>query len=253
MELLKLIILFTGPLMAGLLAFRLKDIPKQYIDVTLTFSGSYLLGITAIELIPSLFSHLDQDQYISIGVFLLAGFFIQIILDLFSKGIEHGHMHLHGEPGKFFFLSITIGLCLHAFLEGIPLADGHGHHHHHHDHGHGGESLLFAIVLHKLPAAFAYVTILTFGNLSRKQIIGLLLLFVSMSPLSLLLVESAQFMNLLSSIDPHAIDYLIALVVGSFLHISTTILFESSTKMHSFSKIKMLGIGLGVLVAYLTV
>lgn len=248
---LKVAILFFGPLLAGLLAFRVKNLEKKYIDLMLAFSGSYLLGITAIELIPHLFGHQHEAHGhvhfdYSVGLFILIGFLLQIVLDLFSKGVEHGHIHAHENPKKGFVVSITFGLCMHAFLEGIPL----GSHQHFHDHS---ETLLAAIVLHKLPAAFALVSILFYSNIKKSAIYASLILFTLMSPLSMLLMELIEDGSIFQSIDEHTINNIFAIVVGSFLHISTTILFESSSKMHSFSPIKVASIVLGVLVAYLTV
>lgn len=242
----KAIILFIAPLMVGLSAFKIKKYDQKYIKLMLAFSGSYLLGITVIELIPSLFRHQHGHFDFSIGIFMLIGFLIQIVLDVFSKGVEHGHMHTHDNAKKGFITSVTFGLCLHAFMEGIPLG-GHEHFHNH------SESLLAAIALHKLPAAFALVTILLHSNKNQKLILLSLFLFALMSPLSMLLMDSIESFGLVEKLGEHTLDYIFAIVIGSFLHISTTILFESSSKMHSFSFTKVIAIIAGVLVAYLTV
>ena len=77
----------------------------------IAFSGAYLFAITVLHLIPEIY-HTNTDG-IYIGLFILIGFFLQIILEHFSQGIEHGHEHehLHGSVP----VSMMIGLCIHAF------------------------------------------------------------------------------------------------------------------------------------------
>jgi uncharacterized membrane protein YjjP (DUF1212 family) len=66
-----------------------------------------------------------------------------------------------------------------------------------------------------------------------------------MSPMGAL---SSGFVHQL--IPSYVFDYLLAFVIGTFLHISTTILFESSEK-HAFPKAKLLAIILGISAALL--
>src|SRR3546814_1205558 len=78
---------------------------------------------------------------------LFRSFAFQIILEQFSGGIEHGHIHIH-DPTPAFPYAIMVSLCVHAFLEAMPLQ---GHHH---------EELLWGISLHHIPAAFVLGSIL---------------------------------------------------------------------------------------------
>src|SRR3546814_8946536 len=64
-----------------------------------------------------------------------------------------------------------ISLCLHAILEGMPLAAGHQ------------AALTFGIALHHIPAAFALGSLLINTSLSRQKITLLLALFAIMTPL----------------------------------------------------------------------
>jgi hypothetical protein len=61
---------------------------------------------------------------------------IQIILEFFSKGAEHGHTHGHVNMSHIPWL-LFISLCIHAFLEGFPVS-------HHQD-------LAVGIAIHHLP------------------------------------------------------------------------------------------------------
>jgi zinc transporter ZupT len=131
-----------------------------------------------------------------------------------------------------------IGLCLHAFLEGMPLGGGDaGHSHHGHSHSHGLEPLLLGIVLHKYPVAMVFLAMLLNSGLAKAKAFGLLAVFAAMAPLGTLLsgVEMVGQYNRES----------LAIVIGIFLHVSTTILFESS-EGHRFNAYKMIAIAAGL-------
>src|SRR5438034_553385 len=66
-----------------------------------------------------------HESTLYLGSLILAGFFVQIALDYFSRGLEHGHAHhLHGRLP----VGMMAGLCLHAFLEAIALGNPLTHH-----------------------------------------------------------------------------------------------------------------------------
>jgi len=66
---------------------------SKFKQLLLGFSGSFLLSITLIELLPNLFEQgLDRRL---ISLIILGGILLQMILESFSKGAEHGHAHLN--------------------------------------------------------------------------------------------------------------------------------------------------------------
>ena len=204
------------------------------LKLLIAFSGAYLLSITALHLLPEVFTGDDRGAYF--GSFILAGFFIQVMLEYLSGGIEHGHAHTHRSAGL--PVGLMIGLCLHAFLEGMPLGGGDaGHSHHGHSHSHGLEPLLLGIVLHKYPVAMVFLAMLLNSGLAKAKAFGLLAVFAAMAPLGTLLsgVEMVGQYNRES----------LAIVIGIFLHVSTTILFESS-EGHRFNAYKMMAIAAGL-------
>ncbi len=204
------------------------------LKLLIAFSGAYLLSITALHLLPEVFTGDDRGAYF--GSFVLVGFFIQVMLEHFSSGIEHGHAHTHRSAGL--PVGLMIGLCLHAFLEGMPLGGGDaGHSHHGHSHSHGLEPLLLGIVLHKYPVAMVFLAMLLNSGLGKAKAFGLLAVFAAMAPLGTLLsgVEMVGQYNRES----------LAIVIGIFLHVSTTILFESS-EGHRFNAYKMMAIAAGL-------
>ncbi|MDT0643309.1 ZIP family metal transporter [Zunongwangia sp. F363] len=189
----------------------------------LSFSGAYLLSVTVFELLPEVY----QSSSANIGIFIMLGLLLQIVLEFVSKGVEHGHMHHQEEAGKFPFLLLT-SLSLHALLEGFPI----------HDHGH----LLHGVVIHKIPVAAILSVFLMRSKMSKLAIFLFLTFFALMTPLGSWLQENFEFLQQYSA-------PINAVVIGIFLHVSTTILFESA-KNHSFNISKLAVIILGILLAY---
>lgn len=195
----------------------------------LSFSGAYLLSVTILHLLPEVYEHTSGGST-KIGIFILAGILIQSVLESFSKGAEHGHIHIHTD-GKKFPTLLFVSLCLHAFSEGLPI--------HHAD-----DNLLWAIVVHKIPIAIVLTTFLIQTKYSKKIVLSFLFFFALMSPLGVLLGDKiAFFTNYYTEIT--------ALIIGVFLHISTIILFESSEN-HKFNLQKFIAILLGILLTIFT-
>lgn len=234
-------VMFVSVLSAGLLFFGFRKSNTTFLKLSLAFTGAYLFAISMVHLIPGVYSS-DTKH---IGYFILAGFFLQLILEYFSEGIEHGHIHVHHHHHKTAFpFAMMIGLCIHSFLEGMPLSGHFGEM----DHGHN-HSLMTGILLHHLPVAFALVSMLSQSGISKKWTIINLIVFAAMAP------AGAAFSSLLSVTEVMNIsnyfNHIMAVVIGIFLHISTTILFESGAD-HRFNLYKLLVIVFGAGLAMLT-
>ena len=106
--------------------FRL-DAPR-HIKLVNAFTGAFLLSLTLLHLLPELYHGHEGDQPVNallIGGLMLAGFFVQVALDVISMGVEHGHSHpLHGRMP----IGVVAGLCLHAFVEAMALGNAQHHH-----------------------------------------------------------------------------------------------------------------------------
>lgn len=230
MESWQLILLFGSSLLGGLGIFLFKKDNSNRLKLVLSFSGAYLFAITVLHLMPDVYSSGNPQ----IGLFILGGFLLQIFMEQFSEGIEHGHIHKHSHKHFVFPLGIMISLCLHAFLEGMPLAKGQH------------IELVYGIALHHIPAAFALGSVLMENKLSKFSISSLLILFALMSPLGYWLsFEIGQ--GAIGNIEVY-FDRIMGVVIGIFLHISTTILFESSVD-HKFNLKKVVAVLLGVSIA----
>jgi zinc and cadmium transporter len=203
------------------------------------FAGGYLLTLTLLHLLPELYhEHAapGRDTHLLIGLLILAGFFVQIALDYFSMGIEHGHAHHFHHRLPF---GIIVGLCLHAFLEATALGDTHSHHD-----GASRQLLLWSIIIHNYPVSIALFGMLLHSGMSRGKALGLLALFAAMAPAGMLVSAHTPL--------AHYSRELMAVVIGIFMHISTTILFETS-ESHRFNAQKALAIGVGIGLGVLSV
>ena len=211
-------ILFFSVLIGGSLGFLTNGVPKEKLNYFLSFSAAYILGITALDLIPMTFDGTNPK----IGIWLLVGFLIQLLLEYISGGVEHGHLHTHIHKSSY-AIQVLIGLSLHAFIEGLPVSGSHelAHHHEHIT----GNHYLMAIVLHKAPAAFVLVALFFVNKYKKSLIITCLLIFSTMTPLGV-------YVGHIIHPDPELIRIFMSIVIGSFLHISTTILFESDQSGH---------------------
>lgn len=223
------------------LLFRPKD--KRKIKVLISFAGAYIFTITVLHLLPEAYGAttvapaflVRNDPGFSIGLLVLFGFFVQLLLEFFSHGIEHGHAH-HDHSGTI-PLGMMFGLCVHAFIEGMPLGGHLGHEH-------SGRMLLAGIIIHNIPVSIVLLTMLLHNGVAQKKALVWMLVFALMSPLGAGLSDVAGDLSKYS-------HEMMAVVIGIFLHISTTILFESSDE-HRFNRLKILAIAIGAGIAVLT-
>ena len=215
------------PLLSVLIGFfiaiALKPRAKKNLKLLLAFSGSFLLSLTVIHLLPEVYEAHNHN----VGIFIMLGILFQIILEFFSKGAEHGHVHGHDKMTQMPWL-LFISLCIHALLEGFPV----GHHH----------ELALGIAIHHLPIAIILTTFFLNAELNKTALFLFMLTFAVMTPLG----------TFISDIFPRLGYYyneITAVVIGILFHISSTIIFESS-EGHKFNIAKISMIILGVVLAY---
>ncbi|HCY81640.1 MAG TPA: ZIP family metal transporter [Xanthomarina gelatinilytica] len=212
-------------LIGALIVLVLKQKRSLFTKLLLSFSGAFLLALTLFDLLPEVYHHLDAKLT---GLYIMFGILLQIILEFFSKGAEHGHIHIHKDNTQFPWL-LFISLCIHSFLEGFPI-------HQHND-------MVYGVLIHKIPIATLITSFLVQSNYSKMQIAGFLIFFAAMTPLG-------TFISNNTSLAEQHIYIINAIVIGIFFHISTVILFESS-EGHKFNMSKLLAIIFGVAIAYL--
>ena len=194
----------------------------------LSFSGAFLFATLLTHMLPEIFEHGNWNM----GWWIMLGFAIQLLLDHLSEGLEHGHFHT--KASKVPWLAIS-GLLLHAFLEGMPLASSGAS-----GHNHATGGFLWAIALHKLPIALLVTGALRKSGVRLSTLLGVLLLFAFATPAGALTVNTIP-------VEQWSLQ-LLAVAVGILLHVSTTILFESSQN-HRFNAVKLIFVLAGMLLA----
>lgn len=234
------LLLFCTVLGAGWLTRLVPTVRTAWMKPLLAFSGAYLFTLTITHLLPEALVLEDTHR---IGYFVLAGFFGQLLLEVFSQGIEHGHVHNHtAHAGHVPFL-LLFSLVIHSFLEGsilvkipeaTPVNDAF-------------YAILAGIALHHIPAAFALMAALMLRLGSFRRALPYLLLFALAAPAGIIFSNYFVLSELMRGGWYAA---LLGFVAGNFLHVSTTILFETSPE-HKLNLPKLLAtfIGTGLALA----
>ncbi|MEZ4837668.1 ZIP family metal transporter [Flavobacterium sp.] len=233
------IITFSAVILGFFIALFLKPQKKKNIKLLLAFSGAFLLSLTVLHLLPELFEdahHVHDGEYVDsiipVGVFIMIGILFQIVLEFFSKGAEHGHVHVHtdenNEVHQIPWL-LFISLCIHALLEGFPI--------------HENTNLAYGIAVHHFPIAIILTLFFVNAKMNKWMVFAFMFAFALMTPLGTLLAEQLHFAQ-------HYSKEISAIVVGILFHISSTIIFESNED-HKFNLAKITMIVLGFLLAFL--
>lgn len=230
-------------LITGIIFLTLK-IKTQNLRFLLAFSAAYLFTISVTHLLPECY---EGSNAKSIGLFILVGFFIQIFLEYFSTGIEHGHTHAHSDSCKKHLpLGMIVGLYLHSLLEGLPIYQSGIIQENLNSVLSTQQSLVFGITVHNIPIAIAFVTLLLEHKTSKLKTVMLLIGFALMAPLGCLVSY------MLNSIGVQNYDGFLklsfAVVIGIFLHISTAIMFETGEN-HKYNLAKIVSMIAGVVLA----
>jgi len=204
---------------------------KHNSKLLLTFSGAYFLAMTVLEILPQVYGHPSaDDNHHSIGLYVLFGVVVQYILETISKGVEHGHIHLHKKEQ--FPIGIFSGLFLHSIIEGIPVATSDSH------------DFMWAIFVHNIPVSMILYSSLSQHTPSYFKRFLFMTLFALAAPMG-------YFLGKHTIISNYSLE-MSAIVSGIFLHISTVILFETN-EGHQFNLKKFGSIIVGFILAYITV
>ncbi|KAB2814712.1 ZIP family metal transporter [Phaeocystidibacter luteus] len=226
------LVFFLSVWVGVLLASVIRKNASLGTSILLAFSGAFLFSVSVLHLIPELYeghSHMP-------GLFILIGFISQFLMDFLSRGVEHGHHHSSDVMRGALPVGIFVGLFVHAFLEGLPTF------------GMDDVSLrgfVIAVALHKVPVAMVLYLLLREANVSGMKLWSSMLLFSAMAPLgSITMSYFPSIQEWMPEIN--------AFVIGIFLHVSTTILYESS-KDHKFNVRKLVVVITGAVLAWITI
>ncbi len=228
------LILISSIVLGAATVFGLHLTDARRVKVLNAFTGAYLIALVMLHLLPDLYE-VEPGVTVKpliIGGFILFGFFLQIAMDSISMGIEHGHAHeIHGRMA----FGILAGLCIHAFVEALALGQSPDHQTAH-DHA-AHHFLLVSVVVHNYPISIALLGMLLQSGMRRSSALMCLGLFAIMAPIGM-------FVSSFTGLADYS-RYLMAIVIGIFMHISTTILFESEDH-HRFPLGKMFAVLVGL-------
>lgn len=187
----------------------------------LIFSAGFLITICLNEVFPQVYTS-NTDH---IGLFVIGGVLLQMILEGLTKGFEHGHFHHHDQQSIIPY-ALMLGLFIHAFIEGLPLATQNT----------VFSPYLAGILVHNIPISFI-LGVYLFKDKKTSWSLIIISLFALSSPLGVFLGRyfTADFQ-----------PYFLAIVGGIFLHISAVIIFESN-KNHKIDWMKIFLVILGVI------
>ncbi|MDR2221396.1 MAG: ZIP family metal transporter [Flavobacteriaceae bacterium] len=233
---------FVAVIIGYLIAIVLQPKNKKNLKLLMAFSGSFLLTLTVTHLLPDVYSfdshgientitsdhgHSHNSGNAVIGIFIMVGIVFQIVLEYFSKGAEHGHVHVHDKLDKIPWL-LFISLCIHALFEGMPVSQH--------------QELAWGIGIHHLPIAVILTAFFVNAAMDKKLVLFFMVVFSLMTPLGTLISSNVPFLN-------QYYAEISAIVVGILFHISSTIIFESNED-HKFNISKLIAIIIGVIAAY---
>ncbi|WP_317898782.1 ZIP family metal transporter [Aurantibacillus circumpalustris] len=237
--LIAILCLMAPILLTGTIAFKI-SIQQTRLRLILAFSAAYLFALSIMHMLPEAFANSNVKL---VGLFIVLGFVLQLLIDTFSTGIEHGHVHLHSSACKKHLpYGIIIGLLLHSFLEGLPIYDPTSP-----QNSNINYQLILGLAIHNLPITIAFVSLLKEHETSRKNWL-LLILFSLMTPLGYMSSYTLQSFGL-NNYELYS-QAAFALVIGIFLHISTAILFETSDQ-HKYNIRKVVVMAGGIILAYI--
>lgn len=220
------ILLLVLSVLVGLFLGKIFGEKEKFAKNLLVLSAGFLITICLNEVFPEVYGNGGKN----IGIWVIGGVLLQLLLESFTKGFEHGHLHHQEEKKTILPFALVAGLFIHAFIEGIPLA---------------GETNVFSpyllgILVHNIPISFVLGAFLFRGSFSFSGIFTATVFALS-SPLGAVLGKyfGAEFQS-----------YALALVGGIFLHISSVIIFESN-KNHKMDWEKTFLVIIGVLLGLL--
>ena len=213
---LSLLALALGPILYGL--SQKKDLLRSALD------GLMFVTITGIVIV-----HIVPDVYNLAGItallFMAAG-------AGFAFLVERQSILENGDRSAWIILLGTLGLVIHAMMDGIAILPGDylhsldaepvGDHDHDHDHDHGSESgladllsnhLAFGVILHRIPVGMAIWWWIR-PRLGNKIALGVLAIVVLATSAAYLLGEPV-----IALMEVKSVAYFQAFVAGTLLHV----------------------------------
>lgn len=195
------IIAFIG----ALTLFFKKELIDKVLLVLVSFASGSLIGGAFLHLIPESIKKLEENNLLTIFLFVILGFVIFFVLEQF---ISWHHCHKTEHIAPFSYL-ILISDAVHNFIDGLIIA--------------GsfivspflGITTTLAVALHEIPQEVGDFGILIYGGFKRKK--ALFLNFIS----AITVVLGGMVGFILSLQISEYIVYLLPFAAGGFVYIAS--------------------------------
>lgn len=230
-----ILFLFIAGLVGGLSSFLISHDRQKLVQYLLIATGAYLFSVMIKHIIP----HAVETYSENILMWVLAGFFLQHVIQQFSQGVEHGHAHVHEHLPIQKLIYIMLGLSIHAFFEGAPLVESFAD-------TKIFSGLLIGLLLHKIPESFALACLVSHSVKTKANRLIWVVGFSAITPIALLFFS--QYKNS-AWYSPQIFGAVIGLICGTLLHISTTIIFETTNNKHQIKWYKIICLIIGFAVS----
>ncbi len=150
---------------------------------------------------------------------------------------ERGHVHVQGGHSHTLPLATLLSLCLHSFTEGLPFADPVVS---------ANLPFVAGVLMHKAPMAIALAAVLHRSHVPSGRSWAMLVVFACALPIGI----GAGLLGG-DQLGKGFLTRALALAIGMLLHISTTIIFET-TPDHRFNAKRFLTVLAGATLAFLS-
>ena len=221
------------PLGLGLSSVRL----KQFTAI----GAGILIGSAFLVIIPEGLEILeDHVEHTMIGLVILCGFALMLLLETF--GLPHA-VH-HDEDKDLLGLSATIGLIVHAVVDGLAVGASVS------SSTETGLIVFAAVLLHKGPAAFGLSSFLQHIQIDRAKSQMYLLLFALSSPVVAILSFFALKDTSLATDDNLGLALMFS--AGTFIYVATVDVLPEVHNHDHENESPTLFVILGMVLVFLT-
>ncbi len=227
-----LFLLAAGLLGAALAPWAVERLPIRLPkgDFWLAFSGAFITTSVLLHLFP------EFHFMIKAVPLVVVGFFVQFFIEMWTQGIEHGHAIPSTLLPSSRLWGLWLALLIHSLVEGASLVSATTLS------PSMADNMYLSIIIHKIPAAFILYFLLRESRMALTRRWMLFGTFALASPVGLFvgwgLIEHTQLLWIVG-----------AFVVGSFLHIGTSMLAEVGHH-HQRGAVSIMAVVLGVLIAW---
>jgi len=213
---------FATAFSGGLIPIVIPGMKENYLKLFVSLGAGLLLGMALVHMMPES-SELLPNTF---GRWFLVGFVMLLVLEKFVM------IHACEEEGCDYHtigMAAFVGLTVHGVIEGFALASSLIA-------LKIGPMILFAILMHKAPAAFALTSILKLSGKTTKQMLLFILGIALSSPVGIVLAYTIMKNEAI----PSAAAILLAISAGTFLYIAACDLIPELHRTDT-EKLKRLG------------